>query len=215
LQGYCTSLKEKLITTLADLTLKWPVLPEPPTCPLDALEEMPQKALDEREDMKGKLLTQDKTVTEMNDQWRAVPTVKEQLLKLKKTIENRQENISNPVIIKEHAQDSSKTMMKLNEAAKKMDPSNLKEEEKKENKSEQSVGSDVQGLQQTIPSNVYFPVQPTNAPLPINSVTTMPYYQPSTQHYGHPSLMHTSPYYCKYYVYICLLLLSIFWCVKW
>jgi len=211
LQGYCTSLKEKLSITLADLTLKWPVLPEPPTCPLDALEEKPQKALDEREDMKGKLVTQDKAVTEMNDdQWRAVPSMEEQLLKLKKTVENRQEKISNPVIIKEQAQDPSKTLMKLNEAAKKVDPSNLKEEEKKEKKSEQSVGSDMQGLQQTIPSNLFIPLPPANAPLPINPVTTMPYYQPPTQHYGHHSLVHTSPYFCKYYVYICLLLLSIF-----
>lgn len=201
-------MKGKLSTTIADFRLNWPVLPEPPTCPLDALEEMPQKALDEREDMKGKLLTQDKAVTEMNDDhWRALPTVEEKYLKQKKILENRHEKISNSVIIKEQAEDPSKTIMKLNEAAKKMDPSNLKEEEKKGNKSEQAVGSDMQGLQQTVPSNVYTPLHPTNAALPINS---MPFYQPSTQHYGHPSLMHTSPYFCKYYVYICLLLLSIF-----
>ena len=196
-------MKEKLRSvTLADLTLKWPVLPESPTCPLDVLEEMPQKALDEREDMKGKLLTQDKAVTEMNDdQWRAV---EKQLLKLKKTGENRQEKISNPVIIKEQAQDPSKTLIKLNEVAKKVDPSSLKEEEKMEKKSEQSVGSDVQSLKQNIHSNIYTSLPTANAALTINPIAAVPYFHPSTQHYGHHSLMHTSPYFCKFYVYICL-----------
>lgn len=206
LQDYCSSLKEKLRSiTLADLTQKWPVLPEPPTCPLDVLEEMLQKPLDEKEDMKGKLLTQDKAVTEMNDDhWRALPALEEQLLKLKKTIENRQEKISNPVIFNEQAKDSSKTLLKLNEVAKKVDPSNLKEEEKTGKKSEQSVGSDMQGLKQNIHSNVYTSLSSASAPLTINPVTAVPYFQPPTQHYGHPSLMHTSPYFCKYYVYICL-----------
>jgi hypothetical protein len=195
-------LKEKLISvTLADLTLKWPVLPEPPTCPSDVLEEMPQKALDEKEDVKGKLLTQDKAVTEMNDdQWRALPAVEEQFLKLKNTGENRQEKISNPVIIKEQAQDASKTLIKLNEVAKKLEPSNIKEEEKMEKKSEQPVGSDMQGLKQNIHSNIYTSLPPANAALTINPVPAVPYFQPSTQHYGHHSLMHTSPYFCKYYI---------------
>ena len=177
--------------------LKWPVLPEPPTCPLDVFEEMSQKALDEREDVKGKLVTQDKAVAELNDdQRRAVPAVEEQFLKPKKTVESRQEKISNPVIIKEQAQDPSKTLMKLKEVAKKHDSSNLKEEEKMEKKSEQSVGSDTQGLKQNIFSNVYTSFPSANA----NPVTAVPFFQ----HYGLHSLMHTSPYSCKYYVYICL-----------
>jgi hypothetical protein len=166
------------------------------------LEEMPQKTLDEREDMKGKLLTQDKAVSELNDdQWRVLPSVEEQFLKLKKTGENRQEKISNPVVVKEQAHDPSKTLMNLNEVAKKVDPSNSKEEEKMEKKSEQSVGSDMQGLKQNIPSNIYTSLPPASAALTINPVQ---YFQPSTQHYGHHSLMHTSPYFCKYYVFICL-----------
>jgi hypothetical protein len=199
-------LKEKLRSiALADLTLKWPALPEPPTCPLDVLEEMTQKALDEREDMKGKLLTQDKVVTEMNDdQWKGVPAMEEQFLKLKKTVENVQEKISSSIIIKEQAQDPSKSLMKLNEVAKKVDPSNVKEEEKVEKKSEQSVGSDMQGLKQNIHSNVYTSLPSASSALTINPVTAVSYFQPSTQHYGRPSLMHTSPYFCKYYVYICL-----------
>jgi hypothetical protein len=213
LQVYYSTLKEKLSITLEDLTQKWPVLPELPTCPLDVLEEIPQKALDEREDMKGKLLTQEKTLTEMNDdQWRVLPAVEEPFLKPKKTVENRQEKISSPVIIKEQAQDPSKTLMKLSEpseVAEKVVPSNLKEEEKMEKKSEQSVGSDMQGLKQNIHSNVYT-LPHADPALPINSVTAVPYFQPSPQHYGQHSLMHTSPYFCKYYVYICLLLLSIF-----
>jgi hypothetical protein len=195
-------MKEKLRSiTLTDLTLKWPVLPEQPTCPLDVSEEVPQKALDEREDMKGKLLAQDKAVTEMNDdQWRTQPAVEEQLLKLKKTVEK----ISSPVIIKEQAQDRSKTLLKLNEVVKKVDPLNLKEEEKMEKKSEQSVGSDMQGLKQSTHSSIYSLLPPANVALPVNSLAGAPYFQPSsTQPFGH--LMHTSPYFCKYYVYICLL----------
>jgi len=197
-------MKEKLRNiTLADLTLKWPVLPEQLTCLLDVLEEVPQKALDEREDMKGKLLTQDKAVTEMNDDhWRTLPAVEEHL-KLKKTVENSQEKISSPVIIKEQAQDPSKTLLKLNEVAKKVDPLNLKEEEKMEKKSEQSVGSNMQGLKQSTHSNIYTSLPPANAALPINPLAGVPYFQPSpTQPFGH--LMRTSPYFCKYFVYICL-----------
>lgn len=199
-------MKEKLGSiTVADLTLKWPVLPEPPTCPVDILEEMTQKALDEREDVKGKLLTEDKAVTEMNDdQWRILPAVEEQYLKLKKTVENRQENISSSVISKEQAQDPSKTLKKLSEVAKKVDPSNLKEEEKMEKKSEVSVGTDKQGLKQNVHSNIYTSLPPANAALPISPVAGVPYFQPSTQHYGHQPLMHSSPYFCKYYLYVCV-----------
>jgi hypothetical protein len=184
--------------------LKWPVLPEQPTYPFDVLEEVQQNALDEREDMKGKLLTQDKAVNEINDDhWRTVPAVEEQVLKLKTTVENSQEKISSPVIIKEQAQDPSKTLLKLNEVAKKVDLLNLKEEEKMGKKSEQSVGSDMQGLKQRTHSNIYTSLPPANAALPLNPLARVPYYQPSsTQPYGH--LIHTSPYFCKYFVYICL-----------
>jgi hypothetical protein len=198
-------MKEKLRSiTVADLTLKWPVLPEQPICPLDVSEEVLQKALDEREDMKGKLLAQDKAVTEMNDNhWRTFPGVEEQSLKLKKTVDTRQEKISSPVMIKEQAQDRSKTLLKLNEVAKKVDPLSLKEEEKTDKKSEQSVGSDMQGLKQSTLSNIYSSLPLANAALPINHLAGAPFYQPSsTQPYGHT--MHSSPYFCKYYVYICL-----------
>lgn len=201
-QDYCSSLKEKLGSiTLADLLLKWPVLLEPPTCPLDVLEEMTQKALDEREDMRGKLLTQDKALTEMNDiQYRALPAVEEQYFKLKKTVEKT----SNSVISQEQAQDSSKTLKKLNDVAKKIDSSNCKEEEKMEKKSEQSVGPDNQGLKQNIHSNFYPSLPLANAALPMNSVAGVPYFQSSAQHYGHQSLTRTSPYFCKYYLCLCL-----------
>jgi hypothetical protein len=209
-QAYCSSLEEKLGSiTLADLGLKWPVLPAQPACPVHVLEEMTQKALDEREDMRGKLLTQDNAVTEMNDdQRRVLPAVEEQYFKLKKT-ENRQEKASNPVISQEQTQDPSKTLKKLNEVAKKVDPSNFKEEENMGKKSEQPVGPDKQGLKQNIHSNIYTSLPLANAALPINPVTGVPYLQPSSQHYAHQSLMRTSPYFCKYYVYLCLLLLSL------
>jgi hypothetical protein len=72
--GLLLFVEEKLGNiTLADPTLQWPVLTEPPNCPLDSLEGMTQRALNERGDMKGKLLTQKKPVTEMNDdQCRAI-----------------------------------------------------------------------------------------------------------------------------------------------
>jgi hypothetical protein len=160
---------------------------------------MTQKALDERENMKGKLVTQDTSMTDMKDeQRRALTAVEEQHLKLKKEVGNRQEEINNPVISKEQAQDPSKTLEKLNEVAKKVDPSNLKEEEKVEKKPEQLVGSDKQGLKQNIHSNMYTSLPPTNATLTINPLAGVPYFQPSTQHYGHQPLMHSSPYFCKY-----------------
>ena len=195
---YCSTLKENLSSiTPADLTLNWPILPEPPTCPLDVFEEMSQKALDEREDMEGKLLTQDKAMAEFNyDEQRAVPAVEEQFFKLKKTVENRPEEITHPMINKQQAQDSSKISMKLNEVAKKVAPSNLKEKEKMEKESEQLVGPNTQGLKQNMCSNVYTSFSSANA----NPVIPMPYFQ----HYGLRPLMHTSPYPCKYYVYICL-----------
>jgi hypothetical protein len=151
--------------------------------------------------MRGKLLTQDKALTEMNDiQYRALPAVEEQYFKLKKTVEKT----SNSVISQEQAQDSSKTLKKLNDVAKKIDSSNCKEEEKMEKKSEQSVGQDNQAVKQNIHSNFYTSLPLANAALPMNSVAGVPYFQSSAQHYGHQSLTRTSPYFCKYYLCLCL-----------
>jgi hypothetical protein len=204
-------LKEKLGTaTLADFTQKWPDLPEEPTCPLYVLEEITQKALDEDEYMKGKLVIRDKAVTEMKEQQHnAVTAVEEQHLKLKKVIENRQEKIKQLAVSKEQALEPSKTLEKLNEVAKKVDPTNLKEEEKVGKKPEQLVGCDNQGLKQNICSNFYTSSSPANAASPANPLAGVPFFQTSTHHYGHQPLMHSSPYFCKYCVcvraHVCML----------
>lgn len=178
--------------------LEWPDLPKEPSCPLGLLEEMTQKALDEREDVEGKLIAQDKAMVELKVEQQNAPDgltlVGEQKLKLTKVKENKNENIQNTSINKELAPQLSKTLEKLDEVAKKLDPSNLKGE----GKCELFVGSDQKGLKQNRPSNVCF-----SAPA-VNPLTGVSLFQHSGSNYGYQPLLHSSPYFCKYYVSVLL-----------
>jgi hypothetical protein len=195
--------------TLADIVkLEWPNPPDEPSCPLDTLEEMTRKALDEREDMKGKLIVQDKAMAQLKlQQQKAVDDlalVEEQTLKLRKVIKNRNEMIENTLINKEMALPPSETLPKLNEVDKKVDSSNLKREEKLEQKPEKLVGSGEMDFEQKGHSYVSF------STLSVNPATGVPLLQHSTPVYGCQPLLCSSPYFCKYYVcahvlaYVCL-----------
>jgi hypothetical protein len=181
--------------TLADfIKLEWPSPPIKPISPLDLLEEMMLKTLDGVEDMKGKLVTQDKEMVQIKAQHQKVlndlSALEEQRLKLRKAIEDRQKKVENSLISKEVTLEPG-VSEKVNEAAEKLDRSDLKGEAKVGKMPEQVVQSEQKGLKQNINSDAYF------STVPVNPLVGVPMYQHPTQDYGYQPVLHSSPYFCK------------------
>jgi hypothetical protein len=157
---------------------------------------MTHKAMDEREDMKGKLIAQDKAMAQLKlEQQKAIDDlafVEEQTSKVRKVIKNRSEIIENTLISEEMALPPSETLLKLNEVDK-VDSPELKREEKLEQKPEKLVGS-VKDFVQNGHSHVHA------STLPVNPATGVPLLQQSTPVYAFQHVWHSSPYFCKYYV---------------
>jgi len=49
---------------------------------------------------------------------------------------------------------------------------------------------------------------PANATLPINPLAGVPYFLPFAKHYGRQSLIRSSPHFCKYYVCVCMFVIT-------
>jgi hypothetical protein len=181
--------------TVADFEkLEWPDPPKEPTCPLQMLEEATLKALDEVEDLKEKLVTQDKEISQMKAKQLRVfsdlSALEEKGLKLKKAIEDKGK-VANSLISKELA--SKPDMLRKGNGVEIVDPSGLQGEV-----SEGPVQSDEKkGLKQNMNSNTYFSASPVSPPLQVNSLVGVPMYQHSTQNYGYQPVLHSSPYFCK------------------
>jgi hypothetical protein len=164
------------------------------------LEEMILKALDEREDMKEKLRTQDKEMVQMKAEQvkvlNGLSAVEEQRLKLRKVIEDRQKRkVTNSVISKEPALEPG-VVEEVNEAVEQLDPSDSKGEAKVGKVPEQLVQPEEQGLKQNINPGTYF------SAVSVNPLGGVPIYQHSTQGYGYQLPLHSSPYFCKC-LYVC------------
>jgi hypothetical protein len=164
------------------------------------LEEMMLKALDEREDLKGKLIAQDKEIAEMKVEQEKVlndlTAVEEQRLRLRKAIEERREKVANSLTSKEPALKPG-ILEKVNEVAEKLDLSDLKGEAKVGKEPEHLVQSEEKGLKQNINLDTYLSAVSVNSPLQVNPVVGLSMYQYSTPNYGHQPLLHSSPYFCK------------------
>lgn len=160
------------------------------------------KALDGVEDMKGKLITQDKEMAQIKAQQQKVlndlSTLEEQRLKLRKAIEDREKKVKNSLINKELALEPG-VSEKVNEVAVKLDPSDFKGEAKVVGKMpEQLVHSEENSLKQNIISEPYFSAVPVTPPLQVNSLLGVPMYQHHTQDYGrYQPVLQSSPYFCK------------------
>ncbi|PNF28586.1 hypothetical protein B7P43_G09381 [Cryptotermes secundus] len=193
---HCTSLNEKSGNiTLADfIKLEWPDPPKEPSCPLDLLEEVMLKALDEVESMKEKLITQDKEMLQVKAEQlkflNGLTVVEEQRLKLGKAIEDRQKKVTNPLIGKEPALQPG-VVEEMNKAVEQLGPSDPKGEAKAGKTPEQLMQSEEKGLKQNINSGAYFA-----SPFQVNPLIGVPIYQNSTQGYGYQPALPSSPYFC-------------------
>jgi hypothetical protein len=174
--------------TLADFAkLEWPDPPKEPICPLDVLEETMLKALDEVEDMKGKLIAQDKEMGQMKAEQPKVPE-EEQRPRLGKAAEDRQGKVNSSLNAKELALRAGMSG-KVDEGAEAFDPSGLEGEV-----TEQPVQSEQKkGLKQNTSSSTHF----SAPPLHVSSLVGVPMYQHSAQSYGHQPVLRSSPYFCK------------------
>jgi hypothetical protein len=178
---------------LADFVeLEWPDPPKEPSCPLDMLEEAMLKTLDEVEDMKGKLIAQDKEMGRMKAEHQKVSNdlsaLEEQRSSLRKEMEDGQGKVNKTLSAKELALKPDMSG-KVNEGVEVFGPSGSEEEV-----TEQPVQSEQKkDLKQNIKTNTYFPAPP----LPVNPLVGVPMYQHSTQNCGFQRLLHNSPYFCK------------------
>jgi hypothetical protein len=158
------------------------------------------KALDEIEDMKEKLVTQDKEMVQMKAEQLKIlndlSAVEEQRLKLEKVIEDTQKKVTNSLISKEPALEPG-VVEEVNEAVEQLNPSDSKGEAKMGEVPEQLVQSEEKGLKWNINSGTYFSPVPFNPPLQVNPLVGVPMYQHSTQGYGYQPALHSSPYFCK------------------
>jgi small-conductance mechanosensitive channel len=165
------------------------------------LEEEMLKTLDEVEDMKRKLIAQDKEMGQMKAEQQKVSdnlsALEEQQSRLKKEIEDRQGKVNSSLSTKKLALKPDMSG-KVNEGVEVSDPSGSAEEV-----IEQSVQPDwKENMKQNINSNPYF----SSAPLHVSSLVGVPMYQHSTQNYGYQPVLPSSPYFCKC-MCVCLRLL--------
>ncbi|XP_021922164.1 uncharacterized protein LOC110830988 isoform X2 [Zootermopsis nevadensis] len=191
----CTELNEKVgkITVADFVKLDWTDLPQEPSCPVDTLEVIIQKALEEQQDLKGKLIAQDKELAQMKlERQKAVDDlafVEQQALKLRKVIKNRSEVIENTLMNKDTALPPSETMLKMSEVDKKEDSSDSKIEEKFKQILETLVRSDEKNFEQNGCSRVHVPSSP------VTCATGVPLLQHSTPVYGYQPMLHSQSYF--------------------